>query len=198
MSVPSAYRESELLQLIAAGDESAFREFFHLYRDRLYTFIFRFTKSAHVTEELVQDIFMKCWTNRASLPDIANPNGYLSFMARNKCIDYLRKVANENAMLETVWKRIAAEQNTTEEQVNMAEARRLIEASLAQLSAQKRSVFHLSRYEGLSSREIAERLNLSERTVRNIMSEVLKHVRLYLQQHNVQLALAFAMVFSAL
>lgn len=198
MPVPAAYRESELLQLISAGDENAFREFFNLYRERLYTFIFRFTKSTHVTEELVQDIFMKCWTSRATLPEIENPNGYLSYMARNKCIDYLRKVANENTMLETVWKRIAAEQNSTEEEVNMAEARRLIDASLAQLSAQKRTVFHLSRYEGLSSREIAERLNLSERTIRNIMSEVLRHVRAYLEQHNVQLAMAFALVFTGL
>ncbi|WP_076380212.1 RNA polymerase sigma factor [Filimonas lacunae] len=198
MSIPPAYNESALLHLIAAGDEAAFREFFESNRNKLYTFIFRFTKTAHVTEELVQDVFMRFWTYRTNLTTVENPAGYLFFMARNRCIDYLRKVANENAMLEKVWKQISEAQNSTEEQLQMNEVRRLIDTALSRLSAQKRSVFHLSRYEGLSTREIAQRLQLSEGTVRNIMSDVLLQVRTYLQQHNVTLAIAFAIVFNQL
>lgn len=198
MSVPHGNNELQLLSLIAAGDEAAFRELFTLYRDRLYSFVFRFTKSAHITEELVQDVFLKCWTNRAALATVESANAYLFTMARNKSIDYLRKLAHETAMLEKVWKQIAAAQNSTEETFHMNEVRRLIDTSLAGVTAQKRTVFYLSRYEGLTHREIAARLQLSEGTVRNIMSEVLRHVRTYLEDYNVSLALAFAVIFNGL
>lgn len=196
--VPSEYNELELLKLIADGDENAFRDFFVRYREKLYSYVFRITKSTHATEELVQDIFLKCWTHRQTLNTISNPDGYLFFMARNKSIDYLRKLANESAMLEKVWKNIVAARNTTQEQVDMQEVRRLINAALDNLSPQKRSVFYLSRYEGLTHREIAERLQLSEGTVRNIISEVLRHIRTWLKQHDISLAIAFAIAFNVL
>ncbi|WP_164974071.1 RNA polymerase sigma factor [Filimonas effusa] len=196
--VSSEYNELELLKLIADGDENAFREFFVRYREKLYSFVFRITKSAHATEELVQDIFLKCWTNRQAFSAVSNPDGYLFFMARNKSIDYLRKLANESAMLEKVWKNIAASRNSTEEHINMQEVRGIIDSALEQLTPQRRTVFHLSRYEGLTHRQIAERLQLSEGTIRNIISEVLQHVRTRLKQHDITLAIAFSIVFNVL
>lgn len=196
LSVPSAYHEPDLLQLIAKGDEVAFRMFFDLYRDKLYAFVFRVVKSAHITEELVQDIFMKFWVNRAALATVENPSAYIFTIARNRRTDYLRKIAGEHAMMDIIWKRIAEKQNDTEEQVHLNELRRLIEASLQQLSPQKRNVFRMSRFEGLSNRQIAEKLGLTEGTVKNMMSDSLRHIRAYLEKNNVPLSIALAIVLS--
>lgn len=187
----------DLLSRIAEGDEQAFRIFFDTYRDRLYTYLFRFSKSRHVAEEVVQEVFYKIWSHRSSLAAVNNPSTYLFVLARNKTVDILRKMANENELIQQAWKNIAEKQHTTEEYLDMNESRRLIEQALSEVSAQKRTIFHLSRYQGLTHQQIADRLQLSESTIKNHIVETLRYIKHYLEKHNGGLAIAFAVVFAS-
>ena len=92
MSLLTLYEEKQLLKKIEGGNEKAFRTLYDAYFNRLSTFTFRLCKSQTITEEIVQDIFVKLWINRAVLGHIDVPESYIFYMARNKTIDHLRKL----------------------------------------------------------------------------------------------------------
>lgn len=66
-----AYDEKWLLQKVAEGNETAFRELFHRYANLLGTFVLRLTRSQVQTEEIVQDVFLKIWLNREALAEFS-------------------------------------------------------------------------------------------------------------------------------
>lgn len=181
MSPLTLYEEKLLLKKIAGSNEKAFRTFYDAYVNRLSVFIFRLCKSRSVTEEIVQDIFVKLWVNRADLIYIDVPEAYIFSMARNKTIDHLRRVAKETGLISVLTEQINT-CNNIEEKLNAEELERLIEQALVPLSPQKKMVFHLSRNEGLSHDEIAANMQLSKSTVKNHLSETLKHVREHISQ----------------
>jgi RNA polymerase sigma-70 factor (ECF subfamily) len=91
--------EKELLQGVAEGNELAFGQLFHNWRDKLYFFILRIVDSSSITEDLVQDVFVKIWVNRETLSTIENFGAYLYTMARNEAISGMRRKASETVIL---------------------------------------------------------------------------------------------------
>jgi len=182
LSILSAYEEELLLKEVSNGNEKAFRTLYDAYFNHLSAYIFKLCKSETATEEIVQDIFVKIWVNRAAFGHVDTPEAYIFSMARNKTIDYLRRLTKESNLIGVLEEQIAASNNDIEEKLNAEELRRLIEEALEQLSLQKRKIFQLSRNEGLSHDEIAEVMHLSKSTVKNHLSETLQHVREHLRQ----------------
>src|SRR5690349_21151502 len=86
---------SGLLHQVADGDEAAFRQLFEIYADRIYGVAFTYTKSAHLSEEIVQDVFVKLWLKRTALPDISKIADYIFIIARNRIINELRRLRLE-------------------------------------------------------------------------------------------------------
>lgn len=192
MYVESLHNEKDLLHQIARGDEAAFRCFFDHYTPLLFTFVERLTKSKADAEEIVQDTFMKIWTNRESLPFIDKPAHYCYVIARNKALDNIRKVARDQRLLDQVWNTIVTEaDNSLENHLQSQEYYQLIDQALSQLPPQKQLVFNMSRQEGLNHLEISQRLGLSKSRVNNILVEALKHVKSFLEQHSHLFALIF-------
>ncbi|ALL06163.1 hypothetical protein AQ505_12080 [Pedobacter sp. PACM 27299] len=72
MAVKPLYNEAYVLKKIAQGDERSFAELFHWYSKPLAEFVFKLTDSLEVTEEIIQDSFIKIWLKREMLPDIQN------------------------------------------------------------------------------------------------------------------------------
>lgn len=172
-----SYEEVLLLQDVARGNEKAFRTLYDAYFNHLSAYIFKLCKSKAATEEIVQEIFVKLWVNRALLTDVAILDAYIFTMARNKTIDHLRRLAKETRLISVLSAQASGHNNDIEDKLNASALQLLIEEALEQLSEQKRKIFHLSRHEGLSHDEIAEIMQLSKSTVKNHLSETLKHVR---------------------
>jgi RNA polymerase sigma-70 factor (ECF subfamily) len=197
LPILSAYEERLLLKEVSSGNEKAFRTLYDAYFNHLSAYIFKLCKSGTATEEIVQDIFLKLWTSRASLDQMDSPEAYIFSMARNKTIDYLRRLAKETNLISVLEDQLHASGNDVEERLNAAELSRLIGEALDQLSAQKRRVFQLSRNEGLSHDEIAEVMHLSKSTVKNHLSETLQHLREHLRrQPNSEALLLLAALLS--
>ncbi|MCS3800605.1 RNA polymerase sigma factor [Niastella sp. OAS944] len=74
MQMNASYTETQLLQELACGNEKAMRQLFALYRDRLFFYITRITKSEQIAEELVMDVFMKIWTGKEMLAEVPKPS----------------------------------------------------------------------------------------------------------------------------
>lgn len=171
------HEEKLLFNKIAAGDEMAFRTIYDAYFDRLAAYAFKISKSEDVSEDVVQDVFVKLWTNRSALVNVEMHQAYIFSIARNKTIDYLRKLARETTLIALLAENIQHHTNNVEKRIESQELRALISEAIAQLSPQKQKVFHLSKYEDLSHDEIAEELNLSKSTIKNHLSETMQYLR---------------------
>lgn len=172
-----------LYEKIGKGDEAAFREFFELYRSRVYNTAFKLTKSTFSAEEITQDSFISIWTSRAHLTEVNDPVGYLHTVVYNKINRYLKKEANKARILQLFRWNAREWVNETEEMVYANEGQRFINNALAQLSPQKKLIYELSRKEGKSYDEIAETLHLSPHTVKSHMVKALKFIRNYMKNN---------------
>ena len=89
--------EKELFYKVAAGDENAFTELFKNYYNQLGGFITRLTESETLTQEIVQDVFLKIWINRTALAEIDCFKAYLQVVAKNHAFNCLKQIATENS-----------------------------------------------------------------------------------------------------
>lgn len=171
------HSEKELLRQVAWGSEKAFAELFNTYRPKLYTAIFRITKSREIAEDTVGDVFLKIWTNRESLIEIENFSAYLNRMAQNHAYTGFRRLAKESLVLAEL-RRETYTDNTNPGQVLMAkEVKTFIQETIDKLTPRQKLVFLLSRQEGLKHEEIADRLNISLSTVKSHIGDALRYLR---------------------
>lgn len=170
------FDQKELLRQIAEGDEKAFRIFFDLYRNRFYAVAFKMTRSDTMAQEIVQEIFMKIWLKRTILPELINPDSYFFTCLYRRIYRYFKKLALERKLLEV----IAASpnfQNITDEAINANESEKLIRMALAKLPLQQQLVFKLSKQDGLTREQIAEKLQISPNTVRNHLAHAIQFIK---------------------
>lgn len=183
--------EPELCYRLMNGDESAFREIFDRFHQKIFQFAFNFLKDSVLSEEIVQDTFLSLWLSRERL-DPDQPIAPLLFtIARRTLIDAWRKAASSKKFREHVHRFIELTSNETEERLLLNDLERVTQEALSKLSQQQQEVFVLSRYEGLSYEEIAERLHISKHTVKYHIVAALKIVRAHFVEHNVLYAAIF-------
>lgn len=173
------YDDRELLRQIATGDEGAFRVIFDRYKDRFYSVVLKMTRSDNVAEEMVQEIFLKIWQNRASLSDINSPDSYFFTVLYRQVFRHYKKLALEQKLLKLI-SESPTFQNITDEVVLAHESERLINEAITKLPPQQQLVFKLSKQDGLSREQIAEKLHISPNTVRNHLADAIKSIKVYL------------------
>ena len=173
--------EKELFVRMAEGDQAAFTKIFDHYEPRIYPFVLKITRSELSAEEIVQELFIKLWTNRAAAKKIENPRSYIFRMATNRTTNYLKTMARQVRIVEKATGQVVIERNVTEEMVDLKETEELINKALQQLPEQQKKVYILSRREGLNADEIATKMNLSSKTVKNHLTEALHTIKERLQ-----------------
>jgi RNA polymerase sigma-70 factor (ECF subfamily) len=169
--------EAELFAKLAKGDEKAFELIYHHYNQRLSPFVDKMVRSPQLAEEIIQDIFVHLWIHRELLEEVKHPTSYLFNVATNKTLDYLKKIANNAKLLDKIACRSTEIINDTEERIIYKESAEILEMAISKLPEQRRLIFHLSRNEGMTHDQIAERLNISKNTVKNQMVTALKNIR---------------------
>lgn len=196
MPLDNLYIDRALLKLVAEGDKLAFRQLFDLYKLRLFAFVLHLTNSKADAEEIVQDVFAKLWESRGMLSKVEFPDKYIYTIARNKTLNHLTKLARDRQLLNQLWVNLSQTDNTTEEILQAQESGRLISAAVSRLNEQRQTIFRLSREQGLSHDEIAAQLGLSKSRVKNILVEILKHIRDHLARHAALVSAIFCMSYS--
>jgi RNA polymerase sigma-70 factor (ECF subfamily) len=177
-------QDKRLLQLIAAGDEQAFKTLFEKYRAKLYAYLKSITKSPEVSEEIVMDVFLKIWIGRKTAVEIAQFDSFLFRIAHNKAIDFLRALQRDQTLCKLVWEEIqVAGSQTADAPLKEKESHAILQQAISRLSPKRRLVYELSRENALSHDQIAAYLNLSKSTVNNHLVESLRFIRHYLNGH---------------
>jgi RNA polymerase sigma-70 factor (ECF subfamily) len=163
----------ECLQRIAAGDRTAFEWLYKNYCSKLYDYLFLLTNDKQLSEDIVQDIFLKIWTNKEKLADIKNFNGYIFFITKNLLTDRWRKRQNEKQVLINIAK-------TTETQTTFTPSKHdafIYTNAINALTERQQLIYTLIREEGRTREEISAALNLSPNTVKATMQNALRNLK---------------------
>ncbi len=188
--------DDRLVALIRAGDIEAFEKVFHSFADRLYYFAYRYLRNQCDAEELVQDVFVKLWENRKNLDEKLSFSGYLFTIARNTIFNQSRKKVNERAYFDYVKTFITSSSSKTEEDLIYADVKAIVDKVVEELPPQRKRIYKMSREKGLTYREIANEINLSERTVEAHLRLALKTLSKVLDDHFVLPLLLIVMASS--
>lgn len=163
-----------------AGDDEAALDMDRLFRSeapRLRLWFSARTRDIDAANDMVQETFLRLSSNEAHLR-LRNPAAWLQRVARNLLIDKARRDASRQAHLHVPLDE-AMDAGVAPDQAARIEAGQLLESyerAIAQLTERTRQVFLLHRVEGLSYRQIAERLAISVSTVEYHMMRALAHL----------------------
>jgi len=168
-----------LLNLLREGDEKAFKYLFDTYFSPLCQYMNLYLSDTGESEENVLDIYTYLWENRANIDIRISFRAYLFQAARNKCLNSLRNRRNK-VPLESVEHELSDLEDTG---LELEELNKLIEEAILQLPEKCRDVFVASRWENLKNREIADKMQISIKTVETQISKALKFLRKYLGEN---------------
>lgn len=166
-----------LLLLIAQGDENAFRQLFDQYRDLIFSFSYHLTQSEIIAKDMVQDIFVKIWTNRQTLDQIESIRAWMLRLTRNHVLNGLKRKAHEEALLRNIHAGLKDQHHFTEDAVQYRELEKLLQQAIAQLPPQQQRCYLLSRDAGMKHDEIARIMGISAGTVKKHIMVAIQSIR---------------------
>lgn len=176
-SPSSVHIDAVIIYRLQKDDEGVFEKVFHEYYKKLYFFFLKKTKSADISEELVQETFIKLWSHRKRLNPSLSLSIQLFRIAKTTLIDLLRKKAKSRISS------LSADELTalpaTHIQPEPADSHSIIiqlRKSLSLLSPMRRKIIEL-RLNGLTNQEIASNLSISIKTVENQINKAFHDIR---------------------
>lgn len=167
------------LQLVIAlkkGNKRAFKTFYDTNKKTLIAFINSYTKNHSETDDIVQDVFIKLWTERNTLDENKSIVNFLYTTAHNIFIDKYRKQKREQTMLDGwLYKRLV--HFAKEDEDIKLKKILLVKAAIEKLPPKCKEIFILSKFEQLKYTEIADTLKISVKTVENQMGKAFSLIR---------------------
>lgn len=172
--------DNQLIELILAGDKSAFDRVFLKYFKNLHAYALKFVKENDTAEELVQNVFCRIWEKKHQLKQ----DGYLkSFLYRsihNECLNYIKHQKVRSSFQVHYAHRPEHAESDLSAELSAAELRQKLYIAINELPENCACIFQMSRFEQLKYNEIAQQLNIPLKAVEYQMGKALKLLRLKL------------------
>ncbi|OJV52499.1 MAG: hypothetical protein BGO31_07565 [Bacteroidetes bacterium 43-16] len=177
------FSEQELLQQLKQGDHFAFEQLYNKYARQLTVKLLHLLRDEELAGDVLQDLFLKVWERRADIDTTQSLRGYLYTIASNMAKNKFAKALHRQIYFESL---PANEEgfDSVSRFVDQREMQIAIDQALARLPARQREVYSLYKIEGLSYKEIQERLGISKPAVNRLIQEAGKKMREYLQPHS--------------
>lgn len=153
---------------------SQFEQIFKNNHKRLCNLAYKIVGEKDASEDIVQELFVKIWNKRENLM-INEVKSYLNRSTINASLNYLKSGKSRKLMASMDGVDIGS--NSTEEYLNASELQTKIELAIRKLPSKCQAIFALSRFENMSSKEIAQHLNVSTKTVDNQIGIALSKLR---------------------
>ena len=167
----------QLVDLLKKDDGDAFSEIYSRYAVLLGGFASSKLFDLEDSRDIIHDVFVKLWQERKQLKVDRDLKAYLFKLTRYRIVDKIRKNMTRQEYAAMVNSLAVSYGVTIEQEIAAKEMAQIIETSLNKLSPRVKEVYLLSREENLSVAEIADKLQVSEQTVKNQLSTALKHLR---------------------
>ncbi len=175
-------KQENILKRLKENDRTALKELFQMHYLPVCQTISRLIRDKATVEDLAQEVFLRFWNKRQKINITSSLSAYLKRMATNEALGYLRSKKNfesEEAILNNEG---SSSQNVEMQYLNM-ELGDHIKAAINELPPKCRAVFVLSRFEELTYQEIADRMEISIKTVENQMGRALRLLRTKLKTY---------------
>lgn len=170
--------EKYLVAELKVGSRSAFDSVYNLYARRLYSFIYSYTKSRITTEEIVQDVFVRLWKSRTAIKNEDSLGALLFTIARNLTINAFHATINSPAFEDYtgICEKLRNNENT-DANLEYDELIAAIHSIARRMPPTRRKIVVMSKITQMKNKEIAEKLSLSEQTVKNQLTAGMKTLR---------------------
>lgn len=169
--------ERMLISQLKQGSERAFSDLYNIYAHQLLAFCKRYVKDSEKAEEIVQDVFIALWRNREKISQDTSIKGLLFVSARRLLINAWRKMVNSPIYEEFL---AFKEKDTAPDagaSIEFDEFFQIVNNEIDKLNKTQRNAIIYTRFKGLSIRETASLMGLSEQTIKNQVTLGLKQLR---------------------
>lgn len=178
----TGYTDEELIHLLNRDEAEALKGIYRKYWESLLDYSFSFIRDEAESKDIVQEVFVRLVVKDHLKGIQSNLKSYLYLSVKRDCIRYLRNKFSSVALNDSFHQFLSSTHNEhTAQPIMLKELEYSYEKELTKLSPRLRQVFELSRTQGLSSREISLQLGLSDQTVRNQLSQVIRILKRKLQ-----------------
>lgn len=175
-------RNHDRSQSREVADEQLFSDIYDRYWERLFRYVIRILPDEDEAADVLQETFVTFWEMRNQLERVKSVKSYLFMMARNFAFKRFRERAKETDIVDRLVEHYGEADESMAESLYRKELNEWFDREMGRLPERMREVFVLSRKEHLSYKEIAERLNISDQTVKKQISKSLKLLRLKLDE----------------
>lgn len=187
--------ERTLLNLLAQGDQDALTVIYRTHWQALFLSAYHVLKDKKACEDIVQELFLQLWAKRETLDVRTSLKTYLSAAVRYQVFHYLRKAAKGPVLTKNLEATLPAQ--PSDEILYQKEIRGKVAHVVEHLPEKCRLIYRLSREEHLSHKEIAERLNISSKTVENQLTIALRRLRHCLEEYSIVSLVLFFSLFTS-
>ena len=165
-----------MIKKIKENDLQAYDRLFKEHYKPMVIYIRSFSNDLHVAEDIVQNVFMELWIKRNELNIPRSVKGYLYWKAYTSFVDQYRKDKRRRDLLDKFREEAIRAAIPEDHELIGRRAHRLNEL-IGSLPPTCKTVFELNKKNGLRYHEIAERLNISKKTVESHMNTAFKKIR---------------------
>ena len=177
MTTYSSLTDLQLADLLKNDDETAFAEIYKRHAESLAGFAASKLYSLDDARDIIHDLFLKFWEERHTVHITSSLKAYLFTLTRHRIIDKIRRNITREDYAVMLQALETSYDPGVEQQLAAKELQQTINRSLDTLAPRVREIYRLSREDHMSITEIAEKLQLSEQTVKNQLTSALKHLR---------------------
>lgn len=173
-----------LLLGVSQGDETAFTNLFDLFRPNIYTTALRITRDEILSQEIVQDTFVKVWIGRAGLSKVENFNAWIYTVARNVTYTALKKDKKERENFEQLSRdSIGLFYPEADYKLQEKEFEKILSRAIDRLPNKQRETYRLIKEEGIKRNDAAMQLDVSPETVKWNLEQAMRSIRAYCLTH---------------
>tara|TARA_R110002124_G_scaffold70594_1_gene189302 strand:- start:135 stop:743 length:609 start_codon:yes stop_codon:yes gene_type:complete len=176
-------KEQILLTCCASGDRASYAKLYTSYLSIVLDYVYLFTGSRELSEEIVQDLFVKIWEKRAVLQDVQHFKPYLFRTVKNMVMDYYRHKQVEDRFRQDNGARSEESEEQSDFDLIYNQYYELAEQAINLLPEKRREIFKLRTQQDLSLDEIADQLQISKSVVKKQYYAATFFIKEYLRKH---------------
>ena len=185
------FDEAKLVEQIIDGDEEAFKKLYLKYIDQIYNFVLSICKSPELSSDVCHEVFVKVWSLREKLISENSFKSFLFTIAKNHVLNVIKRASKQREIYYQIKRNMDhSQQRFVEEEFLYSELSDLVNSAIDILPPQRRKIYELSRIEGLTHHEIAEKMGISKGTVNVQLVKALKALKNYLAANGYVLELS--------
>lgn len=166
----------DVIKSLEMGSHHAFHKVFVAFYPKVFAFAMGLLKNSHDADDISQTVFIRLWTHREGLANVRDLDAYLYTITKNTVLNHIASQKAFTIDISTI-REPGSDLHSAQQQIEAQDLQLLIDMIVENMPTQRQTVYRMSREQGLSNDEIAERLGLQKKTVENHLNLALGEIR---------------------